>query len=106
MKMSDLISESSVPANVTSLVKALTMSMSANGQSEISTDSIRNEVKKRFNMDISYGDLMNILGNMPFISDSNDTSVQFSDGTDTGAGEESSADKVAQMATKGAHAVK
>lgn len=105
MKISDLISESSVPANVTSLVKALTMSMSANGQSEISTDSIRNEVKKRFNMDISYGDLMNILGDMPFISNSNDTSVQFSDGSVEG-GEESSEEKVAQMATKGAHAVK
>lgn len=109
MRIKDL--SESVPSGIVGLVKAITMSLSSNGQNKLSTDSIRNEIKQRFNVDISYSDLMNILTGLPYVTDSNSSSVDISgqsepDLPEQGSDQESSADKVADMATKGAHAEK
>ena len=60
----------------------------------------------KFNIDIPYNDLMNILSGLPYITDSNSNDVVFSDDEADDSEPSDSAELVSQMATKGAHANK
>lgn len=107
MKIADLITESSLPNNIEAMVKAITMASMENGIQDLSTDSIQAEIKRKFNIDIPYNDLMNILSGLPYVSDSSSNAVVFSDEESVDdATPADSAELVSQMATKGAHAIK
>jgi len=107
MKIKDLLIESSLPNNIEAMVKAITMASMKNGIQDLSTESIQAEIKRKFNIDIPYNDLMNILSGLPYVSDSSSNDVVFSDEEATGDETPSdSAELVSQMATKGAHANK
>ena len=106
MKITDLLVESSLPNNIEAMVKAITMASMKNGIQDLSTESIQAEIKRKFNIDIPYNDLMNILSGMPYITDSNSNDVVFSDDEADDSEPSDSAELVSQMATKGAHANK
>ena len=106
MKITDLLVESSLPNNIEAMVKAITMASMKNGIQDLSTESIQAEIKRKFNIDIPYNDLMNILSGLPYITDSNSNDVVFSDEEADDSEPSDSAELVSQMATKGAHANK
>lgn len=106
MKITDLLVESSLPNNIEAMVKAITMASMKNGIQDLSTESIQAEIKRKFNIDIPYNDLMNILSGLPYITDSNSNDVVFSDDEADDSEPSDSAELVSQMATKGAHANK
>ena len=106
MKITDLLVESSLPNNIEAMVKAITMASMKNRIQDLSTESIQAEIKRKFNIDIPYNDLMNILSGLPYIADSTSNDVVFSDEEADDSEPSDSAELVSQMATKGAHANK
>ena len=107
MKITDLLIESSLPNNIEAMVKAITMASMKNGIQDLSTESIQAEIKRKFNIDIPYNDLMNILSGLPYVADSSSNDVVFNDDESSDESEPTdSAELVSQMATKGAHANK
>ena len=100
------MNNSGLPNNIEAMVKAITMASMKNGIQDLSTESIQAEIKRKFNIDIPYNDLMNILSGLPYITDSNSNDVVFSDDEADDSEPSDSAELVSQMATKGAHANK
>lgn len=105
----DQLREDAPSKNIESLIKTFVMSLVASGRTEVRTASIAKEIEKRYNINVPYGALMDILNSLPIVDDANEMNVSFGGenpdgvGSDTG---ESSEEKVRQMATKGASATK
>lgn len=105
----DQLREDAPSKNIESLIKTFVMSLVASGRTEVRTASIAKEIEKRYNINVPYGALMDILNSLPIVDDANEMNVSFGGENPNGVGSgdgESSEEKVRQMATKGASATK
>ncbi len=109
MRYKDLIQESLIGSegNVQDMIQTIIMSMSAQDMGEIPTATIAQELKTKMNIDVPYGELMQMLSQMPLVDTSDQDTVTIRGHSDTSIeGEESSQEQVAQMATNGVSARK
>ncbi len=98
------ITEDAPGKDIRNMISTIALSLIATGREQVSIQSLINEIKKRTNIDVPYNVMMDILTQLPFVQDANSDVVTFQ-GNDTSSdadAEESSEDKVEDMATKAA----
>lgn len=102
MKFSEL-TEVAPEKNIQSMIMTTALSLVATGREEVKLQSLIGEIKKRTNIDVPYNVMVDILSNLPFVTDVNSDVVTFGgEDTSTDAPEEDSEDIVADMASKAA----
>lgn len=102
MRFSEL-TEDAPSKDIRNMITSIALSLVATGRENISIQSLVSEIKKRTNIDVPYNVMMDILNELPFVSDVNSDVVNFA-GNDANSSEESesSEDIVSDMATKAA----
>lgn len=102
MKFSEL-TEDAPSKDIRNMITSIALSLVATGREDVSVQSLISEIKKRTNIDVPYNVMMDILNDLPFVSDASSDIVSFN-GTDTSTSDEgeSSEDVVSDMATKAA----
>lgn len=102
MKFSDL-TEVAPGKNIRNMIMTTALSLIATGREEVNVQSLIGEIKKRTGIDVPYNVMMDILGELPFVSDTNSDIVKLGgvDGS-TDTEEESSEEIVSDMASKAA----
>lgn len=73
----DQLREDAPSKNIESLIKTFVMSLVASGRTEVRTASIAKEIEKRYNINVPYGALMDILNSLPIVDDANEMNVSF-----------------------------
>ena len=108
MQHKDLITESIVGSeqNVRDMIQTIIMSLSAQGIDDIPTERIAHLLKKRMNIEVPYGTIMNILNTMPIVASSTESQIDLQDDSSVNGNEEDAKDQVEQMALKGSTAEK
>lgn len=102
MKFSEL-TEDAPSKDIRNMITSIALSLVATGRENVSVQSLIGEIKKRTNIDVPYNVMMDILNELPFVSDANSDMVNFTGADDSGSeGDESSEDIVSDMATKAA----
>lgn len=102
MKFSEL-TEDAPSKDIRNMITSIALSLVATGRENVSVQSLISEIKKRTNIDVPYNVMMDILNELPFVSDANSDMVTFN-GSDenTSTSGESSEEVVSDMATKAA----
>lgn len=105
MRWKEIINEG-VQGNVEGVIADVLMSLRAQGVTEVPLNSLQQEVMKRYNLDIEYSELMNILNLQPMVADANEDIVTLSSGdniSDSGEdlNSETPEDEVRDMALGG-----
>lgn len=102
MRFSEL-TEDAPSKDIRNMITSIALSLVASGRENVSVQSLISEIKKRTNIDVPYNVMMDILNELPFVSDANSDMVQFSGADDSSSSEgESSEEIVSDMATKAA----
>lgn len=102
MKFSEL-TEDAPSKDIRNMITSIALSLVATGRENVSVQSLISEIKKRTNIDVPYNVMMDILNELPFVSDANSDMVTFN-GSDenTSTSGKSSEEVVSDMATKAA----
>ncbi|WNA16023.1 hypothetical protein XaC1_380 [Xanthomonas phage XaC1] len=98
------ITEDAPPKDIQNLVQSIALSLIGSGKEQIGTQNLVNEIKKRFQIDIPYGVLMDMLNQLPFVQSATADTVTLGSNDADGTAEpgESSAEQVQDMAVKAA----
>lgn len=102
MRFSEL-TEDAPSKDIRNMITSIALSLVATGRENVSVQSLISEIKKRTNIDVPYNVMMDILNELPFVSDANSDMVTFNGADESGSDEgESSEEIVSDMATKAA----
>jgi|SRR6478609_12214510 len=102
MRFSEL-TEDAPSKDIRNMIMSIALSLVATGRENVSVQSLISEIKKRTNIDVPYNVMMDILNELPFVSDANSDMVTFNGADDSTSEEgESSEEVVSDMATKAA----
>lgn len=111
MRYSDLINENILGSqqDVRDMIQTIIMSLVAQGVDDIPTSMVSAELRKQANMEVPYGQLVDILLTIPLVGSADTETISFNNENEemsTEHSEEDAKSKVAAMATKGVKAEK
>lgn len=98
MRYSDLVENIGSSDSIRDMIQTIIISLSASGVEKIPLKSVLSELQNKTNMQVPIDTITSILQGMPFVSSVDDNYVMIGNVSNQAETEESSKDKVAQMA--------
>lgn len=83
MKLYELFEDISPEEDLKQIIQDYFISLKANGVTEIPTSVVLDEVSKRSNIKVSFGDLSTLLGDLPMIQDMNNDTITIGEKEET-----------------------